>query len=237
MKQSVLSLVAVIGLALPAFAQDTGKPATKPATPAAPAHKQPEAKPAAAQPGQDASMEAWAKVANPGDNHKILATLAGTWTAKCKFWMGGPEAPATESTGTSTNTSVLGGRFIRMDFKGQFMESPFEGLGYLGFDNVDQKFVGSWMDTMTTSMATTSGKYDAVKKSITMTGQFKDPATGQMVNNREVHTIVDNNTLKFEMFHAGADGKEVKVGEINYTRSGAAPATPEKSKPNTAPSR
>jgi hypothetical protein len=132
---------------------------------------------------------------------------------------------------------VLGERFIRMEFTGEFMNNPFQGVGYLGYDNLDQKFIGSWMDTMSTTMMTSSGTYDAVKKAFTLTGKFKDPQTGQTVNSREVTTIVDANSHKMEMYHTGADGKEAKMGEITYTRSGAttlpttAPANKDIAKP------
>lgn len=224
-KFSALSLVAVMGLALPAFAQNADKPAAPAVKPAAPT-----AKPTAAdQP--DASAEAWMKASQPGDNHKLLNNMVGTWTAKCKFWMGGPEAPATESSGTMVNRWVLDNRFVRMEFTGEFMNSPFQGLGYFGFDNVDQKFVGSWMDTMSTNMMTSTGTYDAAKKTFTMTGKFKDPQSGQMVTSRDVTTVTDNNSHKMEMYHTGADGKEHKMGEIVYTRAGAGATAPTLSAP------
>ncbi len=234
MKRTALSLVAVLGLALPALAQSDAK------TPA-PAAKQPEHKPAikresipakpeiakpAAQPANDASMDAWMKAAQPSENHKLLEPMIGVWSAKCKFWMGGPETPATESSGTMTNKWVLGGRFIRSEFKGEFMNQPFEGLGYFGFDNAEQKYIGSWADTLSTTMMTSTGTYDAAKKTFTMKGSFKEPGTGQNFTSRETTTIVDANTTKFEMYHTGPDGKENKVGEITYTRSGSAPAAP-----------
>ena len=34
-----------------------------------------------------AMMEAYAKLATPGEQHKQLASLAGSWTTKTKEWM------------------------------------------------------------------------------------------------------------------------------------------------------
>lgn len=218
--RAVVSLIAVLGLALPVLAQ-SGADHKQPAAP-----KQPETKPAAkheAQPGQ-ASMEEWMKISSPSDHHKVLEAMVGTFTAKCKFWMDGPTGAATESTGSATSKWVLGGRFIQSEYKGEFMNQPFEGIGYMGYDNGANKYVGSWMDTVSTMIATSSGTYDAEKKTLTMTGSYTDPK-GNVVKSKDVVTIIDNNTHKFEMYQVGPDGKDVKAGEIVYTRS-AAPAKP-----------
>lgn len=47
-----------------------------------------------------AMMEAYAKLATPGEPHKLFASLAGSWTTKTKSWME-PGKPPMESTGTA----------------------------------------------------------------------------------------------------------------------------------------
>jgi len=45
--------------------------------------------------------------------------VVGTWGAKITTWMS-PGAPPQESTGTSENKWVLGGRFVQQSHEGNF---------------------------------------------------------------------------------------------------------------------
>ena len=57
-------------------------------------------------------METYQKLATPGEPHKQLASLAGTWTTHTKEWME-PGKPPTESTGTCDFKVLLDGRFVK----------------------------------------------------------------------------------------------------------------------------
>src|SRR3989442_441387 len=91
-------------LALGAENRVAADEAKKPANPAKTSDQ-------AAPTDEKAMMEAWAKVATPGEAHKWLEPVVGTWDAKITMWMT-PGAPPQESTGTSENKWVLGGRFV-----------------------------------------------------------------------------------------------------------------------------
>src|SRR5208337_4309968 len=56
--------------------------------------KQPEMTPA-----QKAAMDAWMKVATPGEGHKVLEPMIGSWNAAITMWEG-PGAPPQQSVGT-----------------------------------------------------------------------------------------------------------------------------------------
>ncbi len=59
-----------------------------------------------------AMMEVYAKLAQPGEPHKLFASLAGSWTTKTKEWME-PGKPPTESTGSAEMKMLLDGRFLQ----------------------------------------------------------------------------------------------------------------------------
>src|SRR5690349_1938005 len=63
-----------------------------------------------------AMMAAMEKFATPGENHKRLTQLAGSWNATIKSWFG-PGQPK-ESTGTSEVKAILGDRYIMEDYSG-----------------------------------------------------------------------------------------------------------------------
>jgi hypothetical protein len=169
-----------------------------------------------AAPGQ-AEMEAMMKAATPGDAHKKLNAMAGTFNADVKMWMQ-PGAPPTGGGGVAENTWALDGRFLEQHFTGNFMGMPFTGMGFTGYDNIKKKYVGTWMDTMTTSMMISSGTANADGKSYTFTSTMDDPMTGKSSPVKETVTIVDDDHHTLEMWSPGPDGKMFKTMEIAYTR-------------------
>jgi len=171
------------------------------------------ANPAAMDP--KAAMEAMQKAATPGDEHKKLEPLVGTFDAKVSMWMA-PGQPPQESTGTSESAWVLGGRFLETKYQGTFMGQPFSGIGYTGYDNVTKKYIGTWMDTASTGMMSSSGAMAG--KSMKMTATMSDPMSGKVQRATETFTIMDNDHNRMEMWDKSPDGKPVKVMQIDYTR-------------------
>ena len=73
-----------------------------------------------------AMMEVYTKLAAPGEQHKQLASLAGSWTTKTKEWMEPNKSP-TESTGSAEMKMLLDGRFLQQELTGQMMGSHSPG--------------------------------------------------------------------------------------------------------------
>ena len=190
-------------LVLPAMALAAEKPAsTKSAAPAMP-------------PEMQQMMAMMEKMAAPGPQHAELMKQAGKWKTVSKMWMG-PGDPMV-SEGTTVSTPTLGGRYLMDQFKGTFMNKPFEGMGFTGYDNQHKEYVGVWFDTMGTSTTVSHGTMDASGKVLTMTADMEDPTTGTKAPVRMVTTFIDANSHRFEMFESH-DGQEVKTVEITYTR-------------------
>jgi hypothetical protein len=163
-------------------------------------------------------MKAWMAAATPGEPHKMLAKGDGNWTAETTMWETEGAAPTT-STGESSNKMVLGGRYQMINFKGNMMGMPFEGMAITGYDNVKKKFVSTWIDNMGTGVMNMEGTWDEGSKSMTLNGTMLDPATGKTCNLKEVFTMVDDDHQTMEMW--GPDmktGKQFKNMEIKYTR-------------------
>ena len=58
-----------------------------------------------------AEMDAMMKAATPGDAHKKLGAMAGTFNAEVKMWMQ-PGAPPVGGGGVSENSWALDGRWL-----------------------------------------------------------------------------------------------------------------------------
>ena len=164
-----------------------------------------------------AMMELYQKLATPGEPHKLLASLAGSWTTQTKEWME-PGKPPTEATGTADMKMVLDGRFLQQEYNSTMMGQPYTGIGTTAYDNLRKKYVSTWIDSMGTGIFVMEGAASADGKTITLKGSHPEPGGGQMTH-RAVWKIVDNNTQTFDMYGTHGHGKEMKMMEITYTRN------------------
>ena len=169
-------------------------------------------------PEVQAMMVAWEKAMTPGEQHARLAEhFEGTWDTKMSLWME-PGAEPMVSTGTSTNTMILGGRQLKMEYSGIFMDMPFMGIGFTGYDNVRGVYTGSWTDNMTTGTMVSTGTYDAATATYEFKSEMPDPMHGgAMVPIRETVKIVDADHHVMEMFET-RDGAEARTMVLEYAR-------------------
>ena len=168
------------------------------------------------QTDMQAMMDTYKKLATPGEPHKQLASLAGSWTTKTKEWMD-PSKPPMESTGTCEEKVLLDGRFLQQECTGDMMGQPFTSIGVTGYDNFTKKYVTTWMSSMGTGIFVMEGTGSADGKTITLNGSHKDPMGGDM-KHHAVWKFVDANTQTFEMYGAHGNDKDMKMMEITYTR-------------------
>jgi len=158
-----------------------------------------------------------------GPEHAIFKDIAGTWDAKVETFMA-PGAPASVSTGTEAARVACGGMCLLTEFKGSFVMGPpgtpataFDGHGTETYDQGKKKYVGSWIDSMSTGLSVTESTYDAASK--TMKGTMEGPdMSGKVEKMRSTTTMKDPNTRVMEMYNAGPDGKESLGMRITYTR-------------------
>jgi hypothetical protein len=165
----------------------------------------------------DPGMEAMAKAAAPGEQHKRLARMAGEWTFTNKMWMA-PNQPPAESGGAMYAQMIMGGRYIQTNWSGHMMGMLFEGRGIEGYDNLAKQYVSSWVDNMGTGIIYSTGSCDEKGTKCSMKGDMLDPMTGQKSYMRQEVTWIDDNTFKNEMYGPGMDGKEFKWMEMTVTR-------------------
>jgi len=203
-------------MTLPSFAQDKEKEKDK----------ETKDKKDAKQPGEAEMMAMMMEMAKTGENHKLLQEGVGTWSYKVKWWMS-PEAPPSESSGTSTARAVFDGRYIVTDHSGKMqmpgpdgkpMDMEFKGMATEGYDNAKKKFVASWIDNMSTGIMSMTGTYDAAAKKFTYDAEY-EAMPGMVMKVRQVLTVKDKDHRMMEFFE-DRGGTQVKTMEINYTRKG-----------------
>jgi hypothetical protein len=172
-----------------------------------------------AAPNQEEMMKRWQESMTPGEAHKNLASMAGTWDAEVKTWMSGPTGEPMVSKATSECTVVLGGRFVEEKVTGEMMSQPFNGIGYTGYDNMKKKYVSVWMDNMGTMVMTMEGTADKGGATYTFWGKIDDPMTGAKNKKlKAVTRVIDNNKHVFEYYDVTSYGDKKPTMTITYTR-------------------
>jgi len=226
-KIATLSLTVLFGVVTSLFAQASGpSPAAAAAEPAKVGQPS-EPKLGGRQPSPEEIQKMIAemmKLWKLGDNHKLLADMAGNWNYTVKMMMD-PNGKPQESKGTATRKAIMDGRFFVAEHSGKFqMPGPdgkmtdmnFKGMAIEGYDNVKKKFVSSWIDNMGTMILSSEGTYDAASKTFTYTANC-EMMPGMPVRIREVIKVVDKDHHNFEWYEDRGSG-ETKTMEIAYTR-------------------
>ncbi len=154
----------------------------------------------------------------PGEHHKWLEQLIGTWTFESE--MGGPDMPPMKATGTDTVRS-LHGRWVVCE-----LQSEMPGMGAmsavlsLGYNSETGKYQGTWIDSVHDHMWVYVGTLDPTKKILTLETEgpnMMDPTKG-LTKYRDVIEIKspDHRTLTSS---ANVDGKWVQFVTANYRKT------------------
>jgi Protein of unknown function (DUF1579) len=152
----------------------------------------------------------------PGPEHELLKRDVGVWDATVEM-QGPPGTPPAVSKGTETVSLIGGGLWLLTEFKGEMMGQAFEGRGATGYDPNKKKYVGTWVDSMSTGLSLVEATLDASKKVLTGTMETTDP-TGAPTKMKEVTEWKDADNRLFTLYMALPDGKELPVMTITYKR-------------------
>lgn len=134
----------------------------------------------------------------PGAMHKKMAEGVGQWTTTNTMWMD-PNSPPTVAQGTATTRMTMDGRFAITEIVCPMGEmGTMNGTSIMGFDNVQQKFVGTWFDNMGSGMMHGVGTPSMGGNRIDWVYTYSCPITNSQRTMREIHTHPDKDTLIIE---------------------------------------
>jgi hypothetical protein len=165
---------------------------------------------------QQKMMEVWMKYATPGEGHKFLEKHVGEWDVISKMW----EQPGKEPTitkGPGVGKMFLGGRYLKMKYKGTMMGMPFEGLAIYAYDNHAKKYLEVWVDNMGTGIMFSKGTLDKTGTVLTVFGEVDNIFTGEKEKVKSVTTFINADKFLMEMFMVGPKG-EFRSLEVTHVR-------------------
>ena len=166
----------------------------------------------------DAKAAKWKELGTPGAAHQLLNPRVGKWSVVMKMFESAGAVPLT-SKGTTEVKWIMDGRHIQETVTAEWMGQPFSGVGTTGYDNLKQKYVGSWIDNMSTGLMHSEGTYDAATKTFSYASECPDVLTGKYARSRTLVKLVDADHLTMQTFKAGADGKDFLTMQLDYVRA------------------
>jgi hypothetical protein len=152
----------------------------------------------------------------PEEEHAWLQQLVGEWDTEGEVTMG-PDQPPMKCKGTATTRS-LGGFWVISESGMTMMEFPMKGVMTLGYDPKSEKYIGTWIDSVSSYMWKYEGTLDEDQKKLTLLTEGPNPmAPTETANYREVFEIKDKDhkvfTSSIEM-----DGQWHTFVTIHYHR-------------------
>ena len=144
----------------------------------------------------------------PTEEHKFLAESVGEWAVKI-------EMPQGDMDGVAKYKMAHGGLWLTSELEMDMPQGKFTGQGLDTYDVAKKKFVGVWVDSMTTSPLVVEGTLSADRKTLTMQG--KGPGSdGQPTDYKMVTTYKDKDTHVFQMWVGTSSGEPMMTA--TYTR-------------------
>jgi hypothetical protein len=152
----------------------------------------------------------------PGPEHGILMEMVGRWNVDCTYFMGPGEPMKTQATET---IEAVGAFWTVSLFDAEFMGQPFQGRCVMGFDQKRGKWVGTWIDSMSSHLFVMEGDMDPGTKALEMHCEGPAPMTGELIPYRNVSSIREDGKRQFDMFMTLPDAGEVQMFSYVYTRA------------------
>lgn len=148
----------------------------------------------------------------PAPQHRLLERRVGTWEATL---VSRDPAGAEVRTRGTLRVRELADFHTLEDFEGEFMGMEMLGHGVTSWCPIRQRFLSTWVDSMTPSPMQLSGDYDAERDELTLRGECFGPS-GKLEPCRTVTRFVDERHFTWALYGSG----DAPLLRIEYAKQG-----------------
>lgn len=141
----------------------------------------------------------------PTKEHEWLKQFAGEWDVETEAFME-PGQPPMKMKGTES-ARMLGGFWIVGENKGEFMGAPFTGIMTFGYDPEKKKYIGTWVDSNTSTLWQYLGTANASGKILTLETEGFCPLEGKVCQFKNTFEFKSKDHRVLTGTKLGKDGK------------------------------
>ncbi|MGE0200994.1 MAG: DUF1579 domain-containing protein [Candidatus Melainabacteria bacterium] len=150
----------------------------------------------------------------PTEEHAWLKQLVGTWDSQVET-MASPAGPGEKSAATEV-VKPLGEFWVTNDVDGTMMGKPYQGQMTIGYDADKDKYVGSWIDSMTGTAWHYEGVVDGNK--LVLEAEGTCPMMNKPMKMKEITELKDANHKEMTSLMLGENGEWVPMMKIESVR-------------------
>lgn len=148
--------------------------------------------------------------------HEVLKQDVGTWDATVKLWMH-PDAPPMEFSATETN-ELIGNVWLTSRLEANVLENSIIAITTLGYDPTAKQYVSTFIVNLDPHLSNSTGSYDAESRTLTMTGDMRDPTSGEISKTETTSRMLNDETRVTKTYVIKDDGNDWKLFEIRAKR-------------------
>jgi hypothetical protein len=153
----------------------------------------------------------------PTKEHEWLQQFVGEWESEAEIFM--EPGKASMKLKSKDVARMVGGFWVVAEGKGEMMGAPFSNMLTLGYDPDKKKYIGTWIDSMTSTLWKYEGTVDATGKILTLDTEGPCPMKGgQLSKFREVTEFKSKDHRVFTSSILGDDGKWTTLVSVNTRR-------------------
>jgi len=150
----------------------------------------------------------------PQKEHKFLEQFVGEWETEINM----PGKGAVKANGIEI-ARMLGGFWVVGDGKSELMGMPFTSVLTLGYDPQKKKYVGTWVDSVSSYLWKYEGTLDSTGKILTLDTEGPCPLRpGELVKFKEVTEFKSKDHRIFKSSILGEDGKWTTMVTVESKR-------------------
>jgi hypothetical protein len=153
----------------------------------------------------------------PVKEHEWLKKFVGEWDTSVEIYME-PGKPPMTCKGSET-AKMIGGFWIIGEGKSEMMGTPMSSLITLGYDPAKKKYIGTWIDGMSSYLWQYEGTVNEAGTLLTLESSGPCPMTpGKLREFRETVEFKDPDHRIFTSSIKGDDGKWTMIVKGEYHR-------------------
>lgn len=153
----------------------------------------------------------------PTAEHQWLQQLVGKWSTDVEAF--DPSTKAMVKSKGSNTIEPVGGFWIVDKIDGTMMNQPFKGVMTTGYDEKSQKFVSTWVDSVSGKLWQYDGQLDDAKKVLTFQTEGECPMQpGKLVKFKDEIELKDPDHLTYTSYMQDEKGEWSKMMTSESTR-------------------